>query len=278
MTHKSARLLLQWASMLQQDMLPPVCSLTGTVCIGRASESALTGYSVYAAYNGPGERSMPRRFALYAMLPSQVDTASPVPAGTASLDASGKALASIPVSSLLPSRFLSSTSLAQGISLAGVGGGRGDGEAAWPGTAWLRVVPRSGAGESQSKGSWCGASCQVRGPLPVMALPQPQPPTNLVAAALGHGRVSLAWTGAAQPALLEHEVRFRISVAPLLGRPAEQGKGSERLRAAADFVELSQVAGSSAVISGLNASDWLVLIPTSFLATSCLSNPSILHS
>ena len=240
--------------------LQPDCRLTGAVCVRRGSESALTGFSVYAAYNAPGERAMPHRFALYAMLPSQANAASPVATGTASLDASGKALASFLVSSLYFSRFLSSPSLAQGNSLAG-GGGGGVGEAAWPGTAWIRVVPRSGAGEAQSKGSWCGGSCQARGPLPVMALPPPHPPTNLVAAAMGNGRVSLAWTPAAQPALLEHQVRFRISVAPLLGQPAAHGKGSERLRAAGDFVELSQVAGSSAVISGLNASDWWVLPP-----------------
>ena len=240
--------------------LQPDCRLTGAVCVRRGSEAALTGFSVYAAYNAPGERAMPHRFALYAMLPSQANAASPVATGTASLDASGKALASFLVSSLYFSRFLSSPSLAQGNSLAG-GGGGGVGEAAWPGTAWIRVVPRSGAGEAQSKGSWCGGSCQARGPLPVMALPPPHPPTNLVAAAMGNGRVSLAWTPAAQPALLEHQVRFRISVAPLLGQPAAHGKGSERLRAAGDFVELSQVAGSSAVISGLNASDWWVLLP-----------------
>jgi len=219
------------------------------------SEAVLTGYAVYAAYMPRKWRGMPSRFALYATLPTHADAA--MQDGAARLDGSGKALGRIHVSSLAPQRFLSGPSLAQGSGWAGGGGG---GEVAWPGTAWIRVVPRTDAGESLSKGTWCGSGCTAGGPLPVMPLPPPHPPTNLVAGAMGNGRVSLNWTPAPQPALLQHQVRFRISVATLLGQPGAQGKGSQRLEAGSHWVVVSEVSGSSTIVSGFNASDWLVFV------------------
>jgi hypothetical protein len=232
------------------------------------SEAVLTGYAVYAAYMPRKWRGMPSRFALYATLPTHADAA--MQDGAARLDGSGKALGRIHVSSLAPQRFLSGPSLAQGSGWAGGGGG---GEVAWPGTAWIRVVPRTDAGESLSKGTWCGSGCTAGGPLPVMPLPPPHPPTNLVAGAMGNGRVSLNWTPAPQPALLQHQVRFRISVATLLGQPGAQGKGSQRLEAGSHWVVVSEVSGSSTIVSGFNASDWLVLSSLVFFSLVFFSLP-----
>ena len=175
---------------------------------------ALTGYAIYAAYAPSPLVVGPRRFNLYSQLPSQRETptgaqedaASP---SSAPLDPTGKATTQLLVSTLaLPPFDLSSLATApaaNNVAKSGVVLGTHD----WPGTAWILVVPRSDAGESRSKGEWCLPN--VCGPLPVMALPAPEAPSNLVAAALGNGKVRLTWTPPQQVQILEIQLTTTLT-------------------------------------------------------------------
>ena len=70
-----------------------------------------------------------------------------------------------------------------------------------------------------------------------------QAPTDLIAAAFGSGKVSLAWSPPQQPSLFESDLLFRISVAPLLQAPAAAAVEDEaqQLQAAGPFSVLSEV-------------------------------------
>jgi hypothetical protein len=192
---------------------------------GRDTEAAITGYAIYTAY-AQSPQLPPQSFRLYALVPTQLDQPTGDTAAAAwtfaAIDSAGRARMKVDW------RAVSDASGgAIGAPVAAAHGGD-----SWPGIAWLRVVPFSDAGEARSKGAPCQPN--VCAPLAVMPLAPPQAPTELIAAALGDGRVALSWRAPPQPDLLAHELVYRISYAPLLGE-AGQGKGTSRLRPAAPF-------------------------------------------
>ena len=206
---------------------------------GQPVDPALTGYNIYTALTPAGGSSaLPSSYSLYTHVPS-----APSQSGflrgrlrsTASLDAAGRATASIDMQ-----------------ASAAAGG--------WPGTAWVRVVPRTDAGEARAKESACAGSSRACSPLPMMPLAVPEAPTNLVAAALGGGAVALSWTPPPQPTLMAHHLRFLISFARLgvaSLKDFSRGGGGE-LPAAELFTVVREVAGSSSVVNGMAAGEWLV--------------------
>jgi len=59
-----------------------------------------------------------------------------------------------------------------------------------------------------------------------------------------------------QPALFAHELLFRISVAPLLGEPAAENRGTDMLLPAGPFVVVSEVRGPNADLDSLTVGAW----------------------
>jgi hypothetical protein len=228
-------------------------------CVSRSTtQVALSGYSIYAAYAPSILGLQPSIYSLYSQLttqPEKLTDDSKAQLTSAPLDAMGYARTTLHVSKLsLPEFDLSPYTVTPAASFSGAAAAAATG---WPGTTWIRVVPRTDAGESRSKGAACPAP-DVCGPLPTMALPAPDAPTNLIAAAMGSGKISLSWTPPPQPALLAHELRFRISYAPLLGEPALDGRGRDTLQAAGPFVEVSEVRGYNALVDTMPAGSWIL--------------------